>query len=289
MNINKYKVFDILRWTISYIIIGIVVLFAIFPLYYIVLTSFSKLSSIADLSVSDLVPSLSSFTFSAYQYVFHSQFILWLRNSLILAVGTLAVAVTVAFVSGVALARLNIAGKKALIVFLYILTFFPFTSIVIPLFLSFSTLGLTNNYLGLIAIYASGTAIFGAYMSKIFIDSIPKEYEEAAMIDGQSRFRAFFTILFRIARPVVIFIALLAFIGAYTDYAVINVFVSKGSLYTLMLGLYHVSALGGTSAVGAVNLNVFSAFSLLMGLPILAFYIIFQKYLTQMYTMSGTK
>jgi ABC-type maltose transport system permease subunit len=56
-----------------------------------------------------------------------------------------------------------------------------------------------------------------------------------------------------------------------------------------MLGLYHVSALGGTSAVGAVNLNVFSAFSLLMGLPIVAFYIIFQKYLTQMYTMSGTK
>ncbi len=289
MNINKYKVFDILRWTISYIIIGIVVLFAIFPLYYIVLTSFSKISSIADLTISDLVPSLSNFTFSAYQYVFHSQFIMWLRNSLILAVGTLLVAVTVAFISGVALARLNIAGKKSLIVFLYILTFFPFTSIVIPLFLSFSTLGLTNNYLGLIAIYASGTAIFGAYMSKIFIDSIPKEYEEAAMIDGQSRFKAFFTILFRIARPVIVFIALLAFIGAYTDYAVINVFVSKGSLYTLMLGLYHISTLGGTSAVGAVNLNIFSAFSLLMGLPILAFYIIFQKYLTQMYTMSGTK
>ncbi len=265
------------------------ILFAIFPLYYIVLTSFSKISSIADLTLGSLIPSFSSLTLSAYNYVFHSQFILWLRNSLILSVGTLAVAVTVAFVSGVALARLNIAGKKSLIVFLYILTFFPFTSIVIPLFLSFSTLGLTNNYFGLILIYASGTAIFGAYMSKIFIDSIPKEYEEAAMIDGQSRFKAFFTILFRIARPVVVFIALLAFIGAYTDYAVINVFVSRGSLYTLMLGLFHISSLGGTSAVGAVNLNVFSAFSLLMGLPILVFYIVFQKYLTQMYTMSGTK
>lgn len=289
MNISKYKVFDILRWTVSYVIIGLVVLFAIFPLYYIILTSFSKLSSISNLTISSLIPNLSDFTLSAYQYVLHSSFMLWLENSLILAVGTLLVAVAVAFISGVALARLNIPGKKSLIIFLYILTFFPFTSIVIPLFLSFSTLGLTNNYIGLILIYASGTAIFGAYMSKIFIDSIPKEYEEAAMIDGQSRFKAFFTILFRIARPVVIFIALLAFIGAYTDYAVINVFVSRGALYTLMLGLYHVSALGGTSAVGAVNLNVFSAFSLLMGLPIVAFYIIFQKYLTQMYTMSGTK
>ena len=287
MNINKYKVFDVLRWTISYFLIAIIVLFAIFPLYYIVLTSFSNLSSISALTLSSLIPNLSNMTLSAYQYVLSSQFALWLGNSLLLAVGTLAVAVTVAFVSGVALARLNISGKKALIVFLYILTFFPFTAIVIPLYLSFSSLGLINNYIGLIMIYAAGTAIFGAYMSKIFIDSIPKEYEEAAMVDGQSRFKSFFTILFRIAKPVVIFVALLAFIGAYTDYAVINVFVTQGSLYTLMLGLYHVSSIGGGAS--AVNLNVFSAFSILMGLPIIAFYVVFQKYLTQMYTMSGTK
>ncbi len=289
MNITKYKLFDIARWIVSYAIIILIVIFAVFPLYYVVLTSFSKLSSIADLTLSDMIPSLSSFTLSAYTYVFHSSFMLWLRNSLILAIGTLAVAVSVAFISGIALSRLNISGKKTLIIFLYILTFFPFTAIVIPLYLSFSTLGLLNNYLGLIVIYAGGTAIFGAYMSKIFIDSIPKEYEEAAMVDGQSRFRAFFSVLFRMARPVIIFISLLAFIGAYTDYAVVNVFISKGSLYTLMMGLFHISTLGGTSAVSAVNLNVFSAFSILMGLPIIIFYIIFQKYLTQMYTMSGTK
>ncbi|MEM0142781.1 MAG: ABC transporter permease subunit [Candidatus Parvarchaeum sp.] len=289
MVMNKYKAFNIVRWIVSYAIILIVVLFAVFPLYYIVITSFSKLTSLANLTLSSLIPSISDFTFSAYQYVFASSFILWLRNSLILAVGTLAVAVSVAFVSGIALSRLNVPGKKSLIVFLYILTFFPFTAIVIPLFLGFSTLGLLNNYLGLILIYASGTAIFGAYMSKLFIDSIPKEYEEAAMVDGQSRFKSFFTVIFRIARPVIIFISLLAFIGAYTDYAVVNVFITKGSLYTLMMGLFHISAIGNTSAVGAVNLNVFSAFSLLMGLPILIFYIIFQKYLTQMYTMSGTK
>ncbi len=289
MNLDKYKLFDILRWVISYAIILLVIIFALFPLYYVVLTSFSKLSSIADLTLSSLIPNFSTFTLSAYNYVFHSSFILWLRNSLILALGTLAVAVSVAFISGIALSRLNISGKKMLIIFLYILTFFPFTAIVIPLYLSFSTLGLLNNFMGLIVIYAGGTAIFGAYMSKIFIDSIPKEYEEAAMVDGQSRFKAFFSILFRMARPVIIFIALLSFIGAYTDYAVVNVFITKGSLYTLMLGLFHISTLGGTASVSAVNLNVFSAFSLLMGLPIIIFYIVFQKYLTQMYTMSGTK
>jgi len=289
MNINKYRILDGIGWAISYLIIILIVLFAIFPIYYIVLTSFSKISSISDLTLSSMIPNLSSFTLSAYEYVLHSQIGLWLRNSLILSAGTMAVAIAVALIAGVALSRLNIGGKKAIIVFLYILTFFPFTSIVIPLFLSFSKLGLLNNYFGLILIYSAGTAIFGAYMSKIFIDTIPKEYEEAAMVDGQSRFMSFITIVFRIALPVIIFISLLAFIAAYTDYAVVNVFVTKGSLYTLMLGLYHISAIGGTSAVNSVNLNYFSAFALLMGLPILIVFIVFQKYLTQMYSMSGTK
>lgn len=289
MQINKYRVFDAVGWVLSYLLIILVIIFAIFPIYYIVLTSLSKLSSISELTLSSMIPSISSFTLSAYKYVLGSQLGLWLRNSLILAGGTTLLAVLTALIAGVALSRLNISGKKAIIIFLYVLTFFPFTAIVIPLFLSFSKLGLLNNYFGLIVIYASGTAIFGAYMSKIFIDSIPKEYEEAAMVDGQSRFKSFITIVFRIALPVVVFIALLAFIGAYTDYAVVNVFITKGALYTLMLGLYHVSAIGGTSAVNSVNLNVFSAFALLMGLPILVVFIVFQKYLTQMYSMSGTK
>ncbi len=289
MQINKYRVFDAVGWVLSYLLIILVIIFAIFPIYYIVLTSLSKLSSISELTLSSMIPSISSFTLSAYKYVLGSQLGLWLRNSLILAGGTTLLAVLTALIAGVALSRLNISGKKAIIIFLYVLTFFPFTAIVIPLFLSFSKLGLINNYFGLILIYASGTAIFGAYMSKIFIDSIPKEYEEAAMVDGQSRFKSFITIVFRIALPVVVFIALLAFIGAYTDYAVVNVFITKGALYTLMLGLYHVSAIGGTSAVNSVNLNVFSAFALLMGLPILVVFIVFQRYLTQMYSMSGTK
>jgi arabinogalactan oligomer/maltooligosaccharide transport system permease protein len=100
---------------------------------------------------------------------------------------------------------------------------------------------------------------------------------------------AFLTVLFRIARPIVIFLTLLAFIAAYTDYAVINVLVSKGSLYTLMLGLYHVSATASGSQTAAVNLNIFAAFSILMGLPIVTLYIVFQKYLTQMYSVSGIR
>ncbi len=289
MKINKYRIFDAVRWALSYIIIAAILLFALFPLYYIVLLSFSKIPSIANLTLGSLIPSLSNFTLSAYQAVASSQFTSWLTNSLILALGTVALALAVAFTAGVALSRLRVPGKKALIVALYILTFFPFTAIVIPIYLSYAHLGLLNNYLGLILIYSSGTAIFGAYMSKIFIDTIPKDYEEAAMVDGQSRVKAFFTILFRIARPVIIFLALISFIAAYTDYAVINVLVTQGSLYTLMLGLYHVSATASGSQTAGVNLNIFAAFSLLMGLPIIILYIIFQRYLTQMYSVSGIK
>ncbi len=289
MKISKYRALDAAKWVASYAIIAVVVLFAIFPLYYVVLLSFSKIPSISNITISSMIPNFSTFTLSAYQAVAASPFFMWLANSLILAFGTVIVAVLVAFIAGVALARLHVPGKKALIISLYILTFFPFTSIVIPVYLGFAHLRLLNNFLGLILIYSSGTAIFGAYMAKIFIDSVPKDYEEAAMVDGESRFRALFTILFRIARPVVVFLALIAFIGAYTDYAVINVLVTHGSLYTLMLGLYHVSATASGSQTFAVNLNIFAAFSILMGLPIIVLYIVFQKYLTQMYSVSGIK
>lgn len=289
MAINKYKVLNAVKWAISYIVIIMVLLFALFPLYYIVILSFSKVPSLALLTLRSLIPSPSSMTISTYEYVLHSQFFLWLRNSLILSLGTVALAILIAFLAGIALARLNVPGKKALVVVLYILTFFPFTAIVIPIYLVYAHLDLLNNYFGLILIYSSGTSIFGAYMSKIFIDSIPRDYEEAAMIDGLSRFRALFTVLFRIARPVIIFLALLSFIGAYTDYAVINVLVTKGSLYTLMLGLYYVSTIASGNAVSSVALNVFAAFSLLMGLPIVALYVVFQKYLTQIYAASGLR
>ncbi len=282
---NKFRFLSYIRWTLSYLIIIFAVLFAVFPIYYIIIMSLSNIPALTDLSLSSLIPTPSSISFSAfYNIIFKSDFLLWLRNSLILGASTVVISLIVALLAGISLSRFNMPGKKALVVTIYVLTFFPFTAIAIPLFLMFASLHLINQFTGLILAYSAGTAMFGAYMSKIFLDSVPKEYEEAAMVDGLSRFKSYFKVLLPMAKPIIAFLSLLAFMGAYTDYALANVFLISNNKWTLTLGLYYL-------AVTKTNTlyNVFAAYSLLMGLPIFIVFIVFQRYLTQMYSMSGTK
>lgn len=283
--ISKFRAISYVKWAFSYLVIIFAVLFAVFPIYYIVIMSLSNVPALTDLSLSSLIPTPSSISLNAfYDIIFKSDFLLWLRNSLILGASTVAVSIIIALLAGIALSRFNLPGKKALVITIYILTFFPFTAIAIPLFLMFASLHLINQFTGLILAYSAGTAMFGAYMSKIFLDSVPKEYEEAAMVDGLSRFKAYFKVLLPMAKPIIAFLSLLAFMGAYTDYALANVFLISNSKWTLTLGLYFL-------AVTKTNTlyNVFAAYSLLMGLPIFIVFIVFQRYLTQMYSMSGTK
>ncbi|CCC82398.1 sugar ABC transporter permease [Thermoproteus tenax] len=279
------KVADVLRLTISYIILIVSAAIAVFPIYYIIITSLSDIPTLASVSVTSLVPQPKSLTLKAYyDILFQNPFFLWLRNSLILAAGTVALTVVLAFISGVALSRLNVPGKRALMITLYLLSFFPGVVMILPLYLMFSSLHMINTYYGLILAYSGGTSIYGAYLVKLFVDSIPREYEEAALIDGLSRPAAFIRILLPLSKPVVAFIALLAFMGAYTDYALANVFITSGNMWTLTLGMWYLSFTNRSTLY-----NVFAAFSVLMGTPIMAVFLAFQRYLTKMYTLSGVK
>jgi len=279
----KYLILKLIRLAISYGLLIIVAAFAVFPIYYIIITSLSPIPTLASVSLKSLIP--STITLEAYNGIlFHEPFLLWLRNSLILASGTVAISVIVAFLSGLGLSRLNISMKKVLIITIYVMTFFPFTVTVIPLYLMLSTLHLVNTYYGLIIAYSGGNSVFGAYLVKIFLDNIPRDYEEAAMIDGLSRFGAFTRILLPMSKPIIAFVSLLSFMGAYTDYALANVFISSGNMWTLTLGMYYLAITSRSTLY-----NVFAAFSVLMGIPIFIIFIVFQKYLTKVYSLSGTK
>lgn len=279
----KYKVVNWIRLGISYIILAITAVIAVFPIYYIIMTSINPIPTLAAVTLRSLLPEHPSL--EAYYYiVFKEPFLLWLRNSLILASGTIAITVIVAFITGVALSRFNVPGKRSLMVTLYVMTFFPFAATALPLYLMFASLHLINTYIGLILAYSGGTAIFSSYLVKIFVDKIPRDYEEAALVDGLTRPEAFFRILLPMTKPILAFTALLAFMGAYTDYALANAFITSGNMWTLTLGMYYLAFVNR-----ATLYNVFAAFSVLMGIPIFAIFIAFQKYLVQIYAMGGVK
>jgi len=282
---NSYRLMKYIRLLISHLILIAFVLFAVFPIYYVLITSFSEVPTLASISISSLIPRPSTLTLSAYYYIwFKNPFFLWLRNSLILGVSSMLIATAAAFLGAVALSRINMPGKSALIYMIYVLTFFPFTVTVIPLYLMFAQLHLINTYYGLIIAYSGGSSIFGAYLGKIFIDSIPREFEEAAMIDGLGRFSAFTRILLPMSGPVLAFVALTSFIGAYTDYVLASAFITSGKLWTLTLGMYYLAVTNRTTLY-----NVFAAFAVLMGLPIFILFMALQKFLLRAYSLGGLK
>ena len=274
---------------ITHLVLILVAMFAVFPIYYIIVNSLSPLATLASVSVTSMLPILSRISFGNYQALFAFQHGVllrtWLTNTLIYAGTSSMLGIALSITSGIGLSRFRIPGRKAILYMLLILSTFPFVIMVIPFYDMFSTLHLTNSYIGLIIPYSASAVIFAAWMNKNYVDSIPRDFEEAAQIDGYSRTQALFRILVPMTKPVIILTLLLAFFGPYTDYALINVLVSKNSLWNMALGMYATTQISSH----AINYGMFSAFAVIMGLPIFIIFIIFQKYLVSGFSITMYK
>ena len=285
----------VLRLGISYVVLIAMAAWSVLPLYYIIMTSLSNAGTLISISLSTLIP--KHITFEAYEELLTGRFIptlktpnfpLWVAHSIELAAATAALSVALAMLAGYAMSRLDVPAKRSLATFVYLITFLPTTATAVPLYLMFARAHMLN-YLGLVLAYTPGTAIFAAFLAKLSIDAIPPDYEEAAMIDGLSRFQAFLRIVMRLALPIVALTALLGFLGAYMDYALAYAFIGpKSGLWTAMIGLYYLAGLFNYAAAPAYN--IFAAGSVLMGIPLMALFLVSQRMMTRAYsTLAGIK
>ena len=276
---NYYRRIRKTKRVLTHIVLILVGIFAVFPIYYIIINSLSPLASLASVSVTTMLPTITKLSFANYFALFTYQndalLRFWFPNTMIYAGTATVLGLVLSITSGIGLARFNIPGKKAILYMLLILSTFPFVIMIIPYYDMFSSLHLTNTYWGLIITYSAGAVIFAAWLSKNYIDSIPKDFEEAAQIDGYSRTQALFRVLIPMTKPVLILALLLSFLGPYTDYAYINIMVTKNSLWNLALGMYATTQISSH----AINYGMFSAFAVIMGLPIFIIFLVFQKYL----------
>lgn len=285
----------IVRLLVSYIVLIVVAIWSILPIYYVIMTSLSNANTLISISVKDLIP--RHIYLNAYKTLLEGKFIpsikypnfpFWVLHSIELAAATAVLSVILAMLAGYSLSRMQIPAKQTLATFIYIITFLPMTATAVPLYLLFAKFHLLN-YLGLILAYTPGTAVFAAFLAKLSIDSIPPDYEEAAMIDGLSRFQAFLRIVFRMALPVVMLTALLGFLGAYMDYALAYAFIGPASSkWTAMIGLYYLAGLFNYAAAPAYN--IFAAGAVLMGIPLMALFLVSQRMMTKAYSnLAGIK
>ncbi len=265
-------------------------LFALFPVYFIVITSFSSLP-VEAISASSLIPRPSQLTLASYQAVIYNSpqpgFSQMLVNSLIFGGSAAAAGLLLAAFTGFALSKFNFPGRRTFVYFILAISLFPSFVLILPFYLMFDHLGLIDTYLGLIIPYSAGAVVFSGILVKNYMDSIPDDIEEAALVDGLSRTGAFFRVLLPLCLPILALAALLAFVGPYTDYALAQQFITSNSLRTLALGLF--SNYSYTTTEGSAVWGVVTAFALLMSLPIFAAYLLFQRYIIGGLTLGAVR
>jgi len=224
--------------TLFYLAVAVVVLVALFPFYWILRTSLESNNQVAAGvgGSNGIIP--SHLSFSAYPDVFSQQhFLTPLVNSLIVALGTTVVTIIVGSLAGYALARLSIRGAGAILAFILLAGFFPVLAMVGPLFLLLKNLGLLDNVYPLIVVYLVYTLPITTWLLKNFFEQIPRELEEAALVDGATRLQTLRKVVIPVAVPAVFTAGILAFILAWNDFAFAVSFLVSPAHFTAPLAI----------------------------------------------------
>jgi len=257
------------------------VLFALFPLYWLVKVSVTP----NDLLYSEGVrmwPSRTSI--EHYGFVLaHSDFPKFFMNSVIVSGATAFIVTILASLAGYALSRFTFRGKYWIVVLMLLTQMFPLVMLVAPIFKMLSPLGLTNSLSGLIIVYVAFNVPFATFLMQSFFDGIPKDLEEAAMIDGATRFRAFRQIILPLTLPGIAATLGFVFTAAWSELLFALMLISGVDSSTFPVGL-----LSFVSKF-AVDFGQMMAAGVLALIPACLFFLLIQRYLVQGLTAGAVK
>ena len=272
---------DRVQSAVAYLFLGLLLLFVLFPFYWMTVTSFKTEDQMRSL-VSMFWP--SPFVVENYtQLLTKTDFAIWYRNSAFVAVSSTFVATAIGTIGAYALARLRFLGRAFLSSATLITYLVPPSILFIPLYAQIRTMGLADSLAGLIAAYPSFTVPFVTWLLMGYFGSIPEELEEAAMIDGATRFGAFRRIILPLAAPGVLAASLFAFTQAWNEFLYALVFISDVKQRTLPVGL-------STFITGDVyGWGYLMAGAVLTTLPVILVYTYLQRYMVEGLTAGSVK
>jgi arabinogalactan oligomer/maltooligosaccharide transport system permease protein len=210
--------------------------------------------------------------------------LLFIRNTLLVSGSTGLFAVAIAATAGYAFARLRFQGRyQTLLGFLFVQMFPSFMALV-AIFYLMSYLDLINTFTGLILAYSGGAIAFASWIFKGYLESISPSLEEAALVDGATRWGAFIRIILPISIPMLLFIFLLQFIGTYSEFILANTLLMGQENWTVGIGLRNFTVGRYDTQWGAL-----AASAVLGSIPILLIFYAFQDALTGQHTAGGVK
>ena len=255
---------------------------ALLPIFYALIVSFGGKSAVLSGSLSILPedPTLENYR----TILIDEPFLLWLKNSLLLSVGTILVAMTCAIPAAYAASRWRFKGRKTLLRSLLILNAFPQVLSLFALFRMLKITGMLNSHMGLIIIYAGSMCVFAIWNMKGYFDTIPIEIEEASKTDGASDLQTIRRIIMPLARPAIIVTCVMVLITVWNEYLFSTTFLLDSSTYSLAGGLYQLQ-----SNDYSRSWSMFSAASILTSVPLVLVFFKIQKYMAFGLTAGGVK
>jgi multiple sugar transport system permease protein len=268
-------------WVFHYTMIACFLTIALFPLYWVFKVSITPNDLLYTEGVR-LWP--SRFNFEHYASVIsHTNFPLYFRNSLTIATATAIFTTLIAAGAGYSFSRFVYRGKFWLVGLMLVTQMFPLVMIIAPVFKLFSPLGLNNSLTGLIIVYTTYNVPFAAFLMQSFFDGIPKDLEEAAMIDGATRFGALRQIILPLTMPGIAATLGFVFTAAWSELLFALMLNSKEDVVTFPVGLLNfVSKF-------AVDFGQMMAAGVLALIPVCIFFFLIQRYLVQGLTAGAVK
>ena len=269
--------------TVIYIILILITCIWLFPFFGIVLESFRVETT---QQVTYLFP--KELGLDNYIKLFkETDFLTWFRNTAIMGIATAVLQTFFILSMSYVLSRLRFKGRKGLMNFMLILGMFPGFLTLILIYKVFSELGLTNEMapIGLTIVYCASSGM-GYYVSKGFFDTIPKSLDEAARVDGATRWQVFYKVIMPLSKPIIIYTILMGFMAPWGDFMMANY-------------IAHQTSDGMNVAVGMfewlsrTNLNthytMFCAAGVIVAIPVVTVFLLLQKYYVEGVTGGAVK
>ncbi|KOX89267.1 Maltose transport system permease protein MalG [Thermus aquaticus] len=214
-----------------------------------------------------------------------TKFLLWVRNTFLISGLTGLLAVLLTATAGYAFARFrHLPGRYPLLLFFIFVQMFPGFLALVAIYYLLSRLDLLNTFTGLVLAYSGGIISFGTWVYKGYLESISPSLEEAAMVDGATKWQVFTKILLPLSAPMFVFIFLLQFVGTYSEFVLANLVLTGVESWNVGVGLRSF-----TTGQFQTKWGVFAAASVLGSLPILFLFYGFQQYFVSGYTAGAVK
>ena len=269
--------------TVVYIVLILITLIWLFPFFGIVMESLKVNTTMMD---GELFP--KKWGFDNYIKLFtKTDFLIWFKNTAIMGVATAALQTIFILSMSYVLSRLRFKGRKGLMNLMLILGMFPGFLTMILIYKVFYDLGLTMEMapVGLIIVYCASSGM-GYYVSKGFFDTIPKTLDEAARVDGATRWQVFYKVIMPLSKPIVIYTVLMGFMAPWGDFMLASYIIHENSAgMNVAVGMYE--------WLSVTNMNtyytMFCAAGVVVAIPVTTVFLLLQKYYVEGVTGGAVK